>query len=210
MSSDDEKAAIYARLYDCIKGKEPGWQEESLGLFLSKASEPPAPEYKKTVERVAESGPPATPPVIYLPSAGTSGDKFLSVPDTQAIGRGVDTGELLSISDTARRSGLYILGRSGSGKTELLKRMILGDIDHGHGIFFVDPHGDAIDDLITRLPAQRIKDVISIDPDLESYSFGINLLSCNNIASWSEREATYNRAKAVFDKLWKNMPEELP
>lgn len=238
MSSEDEKAALQARLYDCIKGKDPGWQDASLSSFLLKAGELPAPEYEITSERVPQGGPTTTPPVIYLPSAVTSeadtaagpgpkagnavrsaatlsgyinaSEKSLSVPEASAIGRGVDTGELLSISDTARRSGLYVLGRSGSGKTELLKRMILSDIDRGHGVFFIDPHGDAIDDLITRVAPDRLADVIWIDPDHETHSFGITLLSCADIRSWKEREATYNRAKAVFDKLWKNMPEDLP
>jgi hypothetical protein len=57
MSSEDEKAAIQARLYESIKREGPGWQEASLSLFLLKAS---------------ELEPPATPPVIYLPSAVTS------------------------------------------------------------------------------------------------------------------------------------------
>lgn len=58
-----------------------------------------------------------------------------------------------------RRAGLYILGGSGSGKTELIKRLILQDIDNGHGVFFLDPHGDAVDDLIQRVPDGRVNEL---------------------------------------------------
>jgi ABC-type transporter Mla maintaining outer membrane lipid asymmetry ATPase subunit MlaF len=51
------------------------------------------------------------------------------------------------IGDNERRAGLYILGGSGTGKTELIKKLILEDIEHGHGVFFLDPHGDAVDEL---------------------------------------------------------------
>jgi DNA helicase HerA-like ATPase len=67
------------------------------------------------------------------------------------IGSDCETGEIISIGDIERRSGLYILGVSGTGKTELIKRLILQDIENGHGVFFLDPHGDAVDALINRI-----------------------------------------------------------
>lgn len=75
-------------------------------------------------------------------------------PRSVVIGKAVDSAETLRIGDIERRPGLYILGGSGAGKTELIKQIILQDINNGHGVFFLDPHGDAIDDLIERVPEE--------------------------------------------------------
>lgn len=58
------------------------------------------------------------------------------------IGTDTQTGELLYIGDIGRRSGLYILGKPGMGKNALLINLILQDITDGHGVFFLDPHGE--------------------------------------------------------------------
>jgi hypothetical protein len=121
----------------------------------------------------------------------------------------------LFIDDTERTSGLYILGKPRMGKSWLLINMILQDIKNGHGIFFIDPHGDAITDIFDRapdkLPATSINlGCLLLDPEDDQYSFGINLLECSDIADQKLRSDTYARAKGVFDKLWKNTFEERP
>ena len=54
------------------------------------------------------------------------------------LGRDVETKKEIRIGDMERRSGLYILGRTGTGKTTLIKKIIAQDIDNGHGVFFLD------------------------------------------------------------------------
>jgi hypothetical protein len=76
--------------------------------------------------------------------------------------------------------------------------------------FFLDPHGDAVDELIQRVPEARIQDVICLDVRDRNYSFGINLLACKDISDISEREDTFTIAKNVFNKLWENMLEDKP
>ena len=61
------------------------------------------------------------------------------------IGKDAETRQDIRIGDLERRSGLYLLGRPGSGKTTLIKNIIAQDIANGHGVFFLDPHGDAIE-----------------------------------------------------------------
>jgi DNA helicase HerA-like ATPase len=102
--------------------------------------------------------------------------RFTFFSPSAAIGKSVDSGETIRIGDNERRAGLYILGGSGTGKTELIKTLILEDIEHGHGVFFLDPHGDAVDELIQRVPEARVKDVICLDVRDREYSFAINLL----------------------------------
>jgi DNA helicase HerA-like ATPase len=84
------------------------------------------------------------------------------------LGTDVETDQKIKIGDIERRSGLYILGRPGSGKTTLIKKLIEQDMEHGHGVFFLDPHGTAIDDLLQRIPSKRQKDVILLDPTEET------------------------------------------
>jgi hypothetical protein len=120
------------------------------------------------------------------------------------LGRDVETDKEIPIGDMERRSGLYILGRPGSGKTTLIKNIIAQDIKNGHGVFFLDPHGDAIDDLLQRIPSKRQKDVILLDPTEETHTFGMNLLACSDISRLDEREKTFDRAKGIFTKLFAN------
>lgn len=72
------------------------------------------------------------------------------VSEPVAVGRDLETNRLISVSDAARRRGLYVLGRSGTGKSWLLVNLILQDVSHGHGVVFLDPHGNAIDEILRR------------------------------------------------------------
>jgi hypothetical protein len=121
------------------------------------------------------------------------------------IGKDAETGQVIRLTDIERRSGLSILGRPGTGKTTLIKRIIEQDIQHGHGVFFLDPHGDAIDDLQKRIPSERQKDVIVLDPADEAFSFGINLLECPDPANLTARTRTFAQAIDVFKKLFANI-----
>jgi hypothetical protein len=119
------------------------------------------------------------------------------------LGTDVETGQVVSIGDVERRSGLYLLGRPGMGKSALAVNIALKDIAHGHGLFFLDPHGDAILDLLRRGDADNLrKHAYVLDPEDDKYSFGINLLRCENVASLSARMNAYARAYNVFFKLW--------
>ena len=123
------------------------------------------------------------------------------------IGTAVDNEEVITIGDIERRSGTYVLGISGMGKTTLLVNMIDQDVNHGHGVFFLDPHADAIADLARQgclFKPDLENRVFVIDPETESASFGINLLHCHNIASLNSRSDTYKKAFNVFYKLWED------
>jgi hypothetical protein len=118
------------------------------------------------------------------------------------IGKSAESGEEVRIGDIERRSGLYVLGKPGMGKSAMLLRLLLADSEHGHGVFFLDPHGDAILDLLRRIEEERVATALLFDPEDETHSFGINLLACRNVKSLKERTDTYTRAYRVFEKLW--------
>jgi type IV secretory pathway TraG/TraD family ATPase VirD4 len=76
-----------------------------------------------------------------------------------------------------RRRHLYIIGKSGVGKTKLLELLIRQDIAYGHGICLMDPHGDVIDAIMDFIPENRIEDVVLIDPTDFQYPTSFNPLS---------------------------------
>jgi type IV secretory pathway TraG/TraD family ATPase VirD4 len=80
------------------------------------------------------------------------------------------------ISEEDRRRHTYIIGKTGTGKTELLKDMIIQDIKAGRGICFMDPHGDAIEDILKQIPPERAEDVIYFNPGDTERPMGLNLL----------------------------------
>lgn len=72
------------------------------------------------------------------------------------------------IKQDDRRRHMYVVGSTGMGKSEFLKSIAIQDIEAGHGIAFIDPHGDPSIELLDYIPEDRIKDVIYFDPgDLE-------------------------------------------
>jgi hypothetical protein len=63
-----------------------------------------------------------------------------------------------------RRRHLYVVGKSGNGKSCLLHLLVKSDIDQGYGCAILDPHGDLIDDVLRIIPKHRVKDVVIFDP----------------------------------------------
>ena len=94
------------------------------------------------------------------------------------LGRSVFRGTVrpVYLGEDDRRRHMYIVGRTGTGKTELLKSMMLQDILAGKGIAFIDPHGDAAEEVLTLIPPERAEDVIYFDPADTLRPFGINML----------------------------------
>src|SRR5437764_4175469 len=121
------------------------------------------------------------------------------------LGREMQTNQIIPISDVERRSGLYILGRMGRGKTSLMTKLIEQDMANGHGVFFLDPHGDAVEDLQQRIPSDRHNDVIVLDPSDKRFSFGLNPLACSDPDDMTKRSGTYAQAMALFQKLFANI-----
>lgn len=78
-----------------------------------------------------------------------------------------------------RRRHMYIIGKTGVGKSEFLKDMILQDIRNGEGVAVIDPHGDLIDDILMQIPPQRAEDVILFDPSDVERPMGLNMLEAN-------------------------------
>lgn len=75
-----------------------------------------------------------------------------------------------------RRRHLYVVGKSGSGKSKMLELLMKNDLESGQGICVLDPHGDLVDNMLRFVPENRIKDVVLIDPTDMQHPVGFNLL----------------------------------
>lgn len=75
-----------------------------------------------------------------------------------------------------RRRHMYMVGKTGSGKSYMLQQMALQDIINGEGIAFLDPHGDSAEWLLERIPPHRIEDVIYWDPSDTERPLGFNII----------------------------------
>jgi type IV secretory pathway VirB4 component len=71
---------------------------------------------------------------------------------------------VFGIKQDDRRRHMYVISKTGMGKTNLLENLAIQDIQKGHGIAFIDPHGDTAEKLIKAIPANRINDVIYFNP----------------------------------------------
>lgn len=80
------------------------------------------------------------------------------------------------LSDKDRMQHIYIIGKTGVGKSELLKDLVLQDINAGKGVCFMDPHGDAVEDILKLIPPERAEDVIYFNPSDVERPIGMNLL----------------------------------
>ncbi len=85
----------------------------------------------------------------------------------------------VSVGFEDRRRHIYIIGKTGTGKSELLKEMVKQDIKGGHGVCVIDPHGDLIDDIIKYIPPERAEEVIYFDPSETERPMGLNLLEAH-------------------------------
>ena len=88
--------------------------------------------------------------------------------------RGVE--RKIFVNDDDRRRHMYVIGKTGTGKSQLLEEMVMQDIIGGKGVAVVDPHGDLIDGILQRIPPERAEDVIYFDPSDSERPLGLNML----------------------------------
>ncbi len=83
---------------------------------------------------------------------------------------------IFGIKRQDRRRHLYVVGKSGVGKSKLLELLVRQDIGYGHGLCFIDPHGDVIESILDFIPEERIEDVVLIDPSDSEWPVSFNPL----------------------------------
>lgn len=101
-----------------------------------------------------------------------------------------------------RRRHMYILGKSGTGKTTLIANMAIQDIKNGYGVAIIDPHGDLSEILLDYIPNERINDLVYLDPSTQDVSFNLNPLIVDNP---QHQELVVSGILSIFTKIWANV-----
>src|SRR5262249_20249007 len=105
----------------------------------------------------------------------------------------------VSLSCPDRRQHLYIVGKSGTGKTTLLRYVIPQGIEAGRGVGVIDPHGDLATDVLDHIPGSRTEYVTYFDPSDVEYPIGFNLL--NHVPS-DRRHVVASGVVSVFKGIF--------
>lgn len=98
-----------------------------------------------------------------------------------------------------RRRHVYIIGKTGMGKTTMMENMVIQDIQKGHGVCFVDPHGETVERIINHIPANRINDVIYFNPADLDYPIAFNILES---VDPRYKHLVASGLMGVFTKIW--------
>ena len=114
-----------------------------------------------------------------------------------SIFRGVE--KKVKITTEDRRRHFYIIGQTGTGKSELMKFMAIQDIKEGKGVGFIDPHGSAIEDMLPLIPEERLEDVIYFDAGDEERPLGLNILEAK---SETQKHLIVNSFISLLYKLY--------
>ncbi len=101
-----------------------------------------------------------------------------------------------------RRRHMYIIGKTGMGKTAMMENMIIQDIHKGSGVALVDPHGDTAERLLNCIPSYRINDVVYFNPADLDFPIAFNVLEK---VDYSQRHLVASGLMGVFTKIWANV-----
>lgn len=113
--------------------------------------------------------------------------------------RGKDTEIHLAREDRMRH--FYVIGQTGTGKTNIMLNMITQDIRNGDGCCYIDPHGTDIQTILSRIPKERIDDVIYFDPAYTPRPMGLNMLEYDT--KYPEQKTfVVNELMGIFNKLF--------
>ena len=112
------------------------------------------------------------------------------------------------ITEEDRLRHFYIIGQTGTGKTTLMKNMIVQDILRGDGVCMIDPHGTDIDDVLGAVPEHRAEDVIYFDPSRSDRVVGLNMLEYD-YSKPEQKTFVVNELFSIFQKLYGANPESM-
>ncbi|MFW5853591.1 MAG: type IV secretion system DNA-binding domain-containing protein [Patescibacteria group bacterium] len=107
--------------------------------------------------------------------------------------------QVFGIKSEDRMRHMYVIGKTGMGKSTMLENLAIQDIKNGAGLAFVDPHGSSADTLLDFVPQDRIKDVIYIAPFDTSYPIAFNVMED---VGPDGRHLVVSGLMSAFKKIW--------
>ncbi|MCA9361210.1 type IV secretion system DNA-binding domain-containing protein [Candidatus Kaiserbacteria bacterium] len=150
-----------------------------------------SPQFKQSRAKTA-----AAP--VDMPSSGT----LLGINSHRSIQKEI------YITEEDRMRHFYVIGQTGTGKTTLMKNMLVQDIQAGHGVCFIDPHGTDIEDVLSAVPREREQDIIYFDPSRTDQVVGLNMLEYD-INKPEQKTFVVNELFSIFQKLYGANPESM-
>lgn len=107
----------------------------------------------------------------------------------------------IHMSPEDRLRHFYVIGQTGTGKTHIMKSMIIQDIVNGDGVCFIDPHGSDIQDILDHIPPERVKDVVYFDPAYTERPMALNMLDYDPRFP-EQKTFVINELMGIFNKLF--------
>ena len=158
----------------------------------------PRPEAGEAAPDIRQDKSQASPAPVSLPKEGTllGLNRF----------RGSENKIYIQAEDRLRH--FYLIGQTGTGKSALLKNMVLQDIKSGAGVCFIDPHGTDVLDILSAIPPERMDDVIYFDPASVDRPMGLNMMEYDP-AHPEQKTLVVDELLGIFKKLFGAVPESM-
>lgn len=137
-----------------------------------------------------------------LPAAMDMSDEERQKVNFFAKTRYKNTDAVFGIRDKDRGRHIWVVGKTGTGKSTLIANMVIDDIKKGRGVGVIDPHGDLVETILNYIPANRIDQTIYFNPADREFPIVINPLEVRNK---EEGELVVSGLMSVFTKIWANV-----
>lgn len=142
-------------------------------------------------------------PELKEAKAGVAPAPMNAATDGVVLGKNIYHGKetLVRMGREDRVRHFYVIGQTGTGKTSILKNMIVQDIRNGDGVCFIDPHGSDVQDILSLVPPERADDVIYFDPAYTARPMGLNMLEYDERYP-EQKTFVINEMMNIFNQLF--------
>jgi len=101
-----------------------------------------------------------------------------------------------------RRQHMYVIGKTGVGKTAFLKNMAMQDISNGQGLAIIDPHGEFVEEMLDNIPSNRVNDVVYFNPADMNHPVSFNIM---DVPDPRYKHLIASGLIGIFTKIWANV-----
>ena len=110
--------------------------------------------------------------------------------------------QTFGIKRVDRRQHMYVIGKTGTGKTQFLKNMAMQDINNGQGLAIIDPHGEFVEEILDSIPPHRMNDVVYFNPADMEHPVSFNIM---DVPDPRYKHLIASGLIGIFTKIWANV-----